>query len=53
MATFGPAEIDAWVDDDQTALCPKCGIDSVVGSDSGWLIDVGFLTEMHRAWFLR
>ena len=27
---FTPIEIKKWVDNDQTAICPKCGIDSVI-----------------------
>lgn len=29
-ATFAPQEIKEWVDDAQTALCPRCGIDAVL-----------------------
>ena len=49
--TFSPAEISDWVDDDQTALCPKCGIDSVIGSAAGFQVTKDFLDEMHRYWF--
>lgn len=30
LATFPGGEIHTWVDDGQTALCPRCGIDSVL-----------------------
>lgn len=56
-ATFAPSEIEDWVDEGknsigQTALCPKCGIDSVVGSKSGLCIsEKEFLKEMHKYWF--
>lgn len=58
--TFEPSEIAEWVDrsmddaDDargQTALCPRCGIDSVIGSHSGFPITPEFLAAMHRYWF--
>ena len=49
--TFGPREIVEWQDDDQTAFCPKCGIDSVIGSASGFPIDKQFLHEMCEHWF--
>jgi len=49
--TFGPHEIVDWVDDQQTALCPKCGIDSVIGSASGFPIDTAFLHQMCEYWF--
>ena len=49
--TFPPSAIEEWVDDGQTALCPKCGIDSVLGDKSGLPIRPKFLSEMHRYWF--
>lgn len=58
--TFEPSEIAEWVDrsgDDaedvrgQTALCPHCGVDSVLGSHSGFPITPEFLAAMHRYWF--
>ena len=56
-AVFAPSEIEDWVDEDknnigQTALCPKCGIDSVIGSKSGFPVNEKvFLREMHKYWF--
>ena len=35
----------------QSALCPRCGIDSVIGADSGYPITVEFLTRMKEHWF--
>ena len=49
--TFGPAEIMDWVDGGQTALCPCCGIDSVIGSQSGLVINKEFLDRMNQHWF--
>lgn len=37
LSTFKTEEISAWTDDKQTALCPKCGIVSALGSASGYL----------------
>lgn len=48
---FPPSEIEDWTDDDDTALCPKCGIDSVIGSVSGYPIERQFLQKMHDHWF--
>lgn len=31
--TYAPSEIIEWVDSQKTAICPKCGIDSVVPFD--------------------
>jgi hypothetical protein len=53
---FAPAEILDWTDTDnppskRTALCPHCGIDSVIGDRSGFPISADFLSEMKKAWF--
>ncbi|MCE7962609.1 MAG: hypothetical protein DYH05_08955 [Acidobacteria bacterium ACB1] len=32
-------------------LCPKCGIDSVIGSNSGYPINDEFLRRMRSHWF--
>jgi hypothetical protein len=55
-STFAPKEIEEWIDEDddgigQTALCPECGIDSVIGDKSGYPITKDFLSEMKRHWF--
>ena len=55
-ATYSPVEIVEWIDEDasgvgQTALCPKCGIDSVLGDRSGVPITPQFLAEMKQHWF--
>jgi hypothetical protein len=34
---FHPNEINEWTDDEKTALCPYCGIDSVPASSTGWV----------------
>lgn len=52
LKTFPPAEITEWWDrDGQTPVCPKCGIDSVIASASGFPITRKFLREMHNKWF--
>src|SRR5687768_14822148 len=49
---FEPKEIEDWVDDGKCALCPKCGIDSVIGDASGFPVtDKKFLKDMHEFWF--
>lgn len=45
--TFPPSLIKAWTDSNQTALCPSCGVDSVLGSGSSHRLDEGFLRKMH------
>ena len=43
---FGAAEIRTWIDKNQTALCPRCGIDSVIGTASGFTLDDRFLRKL-------
>uniref|UniRef100_UPI0035C9A5B5 cytoplasmic protein n=1 Tax=uncultured Sphingomonas sp. TaxID=158754 RepID=UPI0035C9A5B5 len=51
-AVFPPAEIEDWVDNDDCALCPRCGIDAVIGDASGFAVaDKKFLKEMNEFWF--
>jgi predicted RNA-binding Zn-ribbon protein involved in translation (DUF1610 family) len=51
LAIFSPAEVERWVDEEQTALCPRCGIDSVIGSSAVYRLVVAFLRRMHDYWF--
>jgi len=52
LGTFPPWDITEWVDDSETALCPKCGIDSVLGSKSGCPVDDRkFMERMYERWF--
>ena len=56
LEQFSPGEITEWVAEDakseeQTALCPRCGIDSVIGSASRLPITREFLEAMNRRWF--
>ena len=56
LQIFLPTEVKRWIDDgetskDQTALCPNCGIDAVIGSQSGFPIEPQFLKKMHDYWF--
>jgi hypothetical protein len=53
--TFLPKEIEDWVDEvdgiDTTALCPRCGVDAVIGSKSGFPLSKDFLQTMYLHWF--
>jgi len=58
LKAFNPDEIVDWIDENkkgvgQTALCPTCGIDSVIGSNSGFSITNDFLGKMKKYWFER
>jgi hypothetical protein len=51
--TFYPIEIIEWIketDSNETAMCPKCGIDSVL-SEKYPILDKTFLSEMNKLWF--
>jgi hypothetical protein len=49
--TFRSSDIKAWIDSNQTALCPACGVDSVIGSASNHRLDDAFLRRMHAHFF--
>jgi hypothetical protein len=57
LQTFSPGEIEEWVDEEhgtdvgRTALCPRCGIDSVIPSASGVPITHEMLLRMNLHWF--
>lgn len=52
LAIFHPSEIDTWYDDrGETAACPFCGIDSVIGESSGYPVTREFLKMMKNYWF--
>ena len=52
LEIFSPSEIVEWIDSrETTALCPYCGIDSVIGEGSGYPITKDFLKEMQEYWF--
>ena len=65
LQIYSPQDIVAWsgleVSDFEnpdsacagTALCPRCGSESVIGDTSGISIDHEFLNRMHEAWFQR
>ena len=52
--TFFPSEIVEWFEENiskgETAICPKCGIDSVLSSKYP-IEDKQFLNEMNNLWF--
>ncbi len=51
---FEPKEIKEWIEgsieNEGTAICPKCGIDSVLSSKLP-IFDKQFLIEMNNYWF--
>lgn len=52
MSIFDPKEITEYVEDiSATAICPYCGIDSIISESSGYPITVEFLERMNKNWF--
>ncbi|AWN45011.1 cytoplasmic protein [Methylobacterium terrae] len=52
LEVFSSNEITHWIADEGTALCPRCGIDAVIGDLSGFPVgNRVFLQAMHRHWF--
>ena len=51
LSIFDPKEINFWLDPEGTAICPYCGIDSVIGASSGYPITKEFLLKMRNHWF--
>jgi hypothetical protein len=63
LEVYSPMEIVAWTGLDmddfnnpdtlnaETALCPRCGGESVIGDKSGYPINPTFLSRMNQAWF--
>lgn len=48
LSIFNPIEIEVWVPDTTgTALCPRCGMDAVIGESSGYPITPQFLRGMY------
>ncbi len=50
-ASFTPADVKIWIDDDQTACCPKCGVDAVLPSAAPIFIDPHLLAALQQYLF--
>lgn len=52
LKIFDAREINTWIrDPGGTAICPYCGIDSVIGDTSGYPITEDFMARMKKFWF--
>ena len=53
LRLFSSEDIVDWSVDkpDWTAICPYCGIDSVIGENDGYPLTEDFLEEMFEEWF--
>lgn len=50
-AIFSPVAIKEWVEEEDTALCPHCSIDSVIPELPLLPLSTEFLEEMCELWF--
>jgi len=53
LRIFSPSKITFWFKDKsgETAFCPYCGIDAIIGKSSGYPITIQFLQIMKDHWF--
>lgn len=52
LSIFSPGQISEWIEDrGETACCPYCFMDSVIGESSGYPITKDFLAKMNKHWF--
>ena len=54
--TYSATEVDEWNEEnppaDETAFCPRCGMDSVIGSNSRYPVtEIDFLKAMNKFFF--
>lgn len=52
LEVFKSTEIHEWIDNKQTAMCPHCGIDSVIPDITNLLKEEKFLEQMSKHWFV-
>ncbi|MEQ9288684.1 MAG: cytoplasmic protein [Cyclobacteriaceae bacterium] len=48
---FKASEVKEFLETERTALCPKCGIDSVLPSNSPIELTTENLVELNKHWF--
>lgn len=52
LETFPSNEVVDWVGKEATkAICPRCGVDSVLGDAAGFELSSEFLGAMRKHWF--
>lgn len=51
LRIFDPKEIVDWCDNEQTAICPYCHIDSIIPDSEACPISKEFLQQMREYWF--
>lgn len=53
LNVYPAGDVLEWIEDGEgdSAICPKCGIDSVIPDASGISLDSEFLATMKKWWF--
>lgn len=51
LKIFEPKEIKDWCDNGTTAICPYCGIDSLLPENNFYPLTLEFLAAMKKYWF--
>ncbi len=51
LKIFDPKLITNWCDDNTTAICPFCGIDSIIYESVTYPLTKKFLKAMKKIWF--
>lgn len=49
--TFPASEVKEYTDKGETALCPYCSVDTVVGDSSGYILSEENLKVAQKYWF--
>lgn len=53
LSVFGHSEIRQWIQQNNTALCPRCDTEAVIGDVSCPGLNRKTLEAMHKRWFER
>jgi hypothetical protein len=51
LEIFDVNEINSYTDNNDTVICPKCGIDSVVGNNCGFDLNNQILKTAKKFWY--
>jgi uncharacterized paraquat-inducible protein A len=51
QAIFDPKEIKEYTDQNETALCPRCSVDSVIPEVAGTIISEEYLKSVYDVYF--
>jgi hypothetical protein len=51
LSVFSKHDITEWTDNGETAICPKCKVDSVLAQTYGVPLDIEHLQILQTHWF--